>query len=84
MQVFGGSWGSTLALAYSQAHPDKVYIFVLLIADFVFTISKSCLIFIFLILLLVLLETIQFIEKEFIAVLTFLFLNLLQGYWHNP
>ncbi|MQL73118.1 hypothetical protein Taro_005472 [Colocasia esculenta] len=22
--VFGGSWGSTLALAYSQAHPDKV------------------------------------------------------------
>ncbi|CAO2815839.1 unnamed protein product [Amaranthus hypochondriacus] len=24
MQVFGGSWGSTLALAYSQSHPDKV------------------------------------------------------------
>ena len=24
MQVFGGSWGSTLALAYSQTHPDKV------------------------------------------------------------
>jgi pimeloyl-ACP methyl ester carboxylesterase len=24
MQVFGGSWGSTLALAYSQEHPDKV------------------------------------------------------------
>jgi proline iminopeptidase len=23
-QVFGGSWGSTLALAYSQAHPDRV------------------------------------------------------------
>ena len=23
-QVFGGSWGSTLALAYSQAHPEKV------------------------------------------------------------
>ncbi|KAF0925231.1 hypothetical protein E2562_015641 [Oryza meyeriana var. granulata] len=23
-QVFGGSWGSTLALAYSQTHPDKV------------------------------------------------------------
>ncbi|XP_068653775.1 proline iminopeptidase-like isoform X2 [Aristolochia californica] len=23
-QVFGGSWGSTLALAYSQRHPDKV------------------------------------------------------------
>jgi proline iminopeptidase len=22
--VFGGSWGSTLSLAYSQAHPDKV------------------------------------------------------------
>ncbi|XP_073045601.1 proline iminopeptidase isoform X1 [Primulina eburnea] len=22
--VFGGSWGSTLALAYSQSHPDKV------------------------------------------------------------
>jgi proline iminopeptidase len=24
--VFGGSWGSTLALAYSQSHPDKVQI----------------------------------------------------------
>jgi len=23
-QVFGGSWGSTLALAYSQSHPDRV------------------------------------------------------------
>ncbi|XP_058080298.1 proline iminopeptidase [Magnolia sinica] len=23
-QVFGGSWGSTLSLAYSQTHPDKV------------------------------------------------------------
>lgn len=23
-QVFGGSWGSTLALAYSQAHPERV------------------------------------------------------------
>lgn len=23
-QVFGGSWGSTLGLAYSQAHPDRV------------------------------------------------------------
>lgn len=23
-QVFGGSWGSTLALAYSQSHPDHV------------------------------------------------------------
>jgi proline iminopeptidase len=23
-QVFGGSWGSTLALAYSQAHPSRV------------------------------------------------------------
>ena len=23
-QVFGGSWGSTLALAYAQAHPEKV------------------------------------------------------------
>ena len=23
-QVFGGSWGSTLALAYAQTHPDKV------------------------------------------------------------
>ncbi|OOG60078.1 prolyl aminopeptidase [Rhodanobacter sp. C03] len=23
-QVFGGSWGSTLALAYAQAHPDMV------------------------------------------------------------
>ena len=23
-QVFGGSWGSTLALAYAQTHPDRV------------------------------------------------------------
>jgi len=23
-QVFGGSWGSTLALAYSETHPDRV------------------------------------------------------------
>src|ERR1700719_3783340 len=23
-QVFGGSWGSTLALAYAQVHPDRV------------------------------------------------------------
>ena len=23
-QVFGGSWGSTLALAYSQSHPERV------------------------------------------------------------
>ncbi|XP_008793050.2 proline iminopeptidase [Phoenix dactylifera] len=23
-EVFGGSWGSTLALAYSQSHPDRV------------------------------------------------------------
>ena len=23
-QVFGGSWGSTLALAYAQSHPDRV------------------------------------------------------------
>jgi proline iminopeptidase len=23
-QLFGGSWGSTLALAYAQAHPDRV------------------------------------------------------------
>ncbi len=28
-QVFGGSWGSTLALAYAQAHPDKVTALVL-------------------------------------------------------
>ena len=23
-QVFGGSWGSSLSLAYAQAHPDRV------------------------------------------------------------
>ncbi|WP_417811086.1 prolyl aminopeptidase [Thalassospira alkalitolerans] len=28
-QVFGGSWGSTLAIAYGQAHPDRVLGFVL-------------------------------------------------------
>ena len=27
--LFGGSWGSTLALAYAQAHPDRVLGFVL-------------------------------------------------------
>ncbi|MBN9643021.1 prolyl aminopeptidase [Corynebacterium mendelii] len=27
--VFGGSWGSTLSLAYAQAHPDKVLALVL-------------------------------------------------------
>lgn len=27
--VFGGSWGSTLALAYSQKHPDAVKAIVL-------------------------------------------------------
>jgi len=27
--LFGGSWGSTLALAYGQAHPDRVFAFVL-------------------------------------------------------
>lgn len=28
-QVFGGSWGSTLALAYAQTHPDRVSALVL-------------------------------------------------------
>jgi proline iminopeptidase len=28
-QLFGGSWGSTLALAYAQSHPDRVLDFVL-------------------------------------------------------
>ncbi len=28
-QVFGGSWGSTLALAYAQTHPDRVAALVL-------------------------------------------------------
>jgi proline iminopeptidase len=28
-QVFGGSWGSTLALAYGQTHPERVVEFVL-------------------------------------------------------
>src|SRR5213075_1782132 len=27
--VFGGSWGSTLGLAYAQAHPDRVLCLVL-------------------------------------------------------
>jgi len=27
--VFGGSWGSTLALAYGQAHPERCYGFIL-------------------------------------------------------
>src|SRR3546814_11280359 len=27
--VFGGSWGSTLALAYAQAHPERVSALVL-------------------------------------------------------
>lgn len=29
MQVFGGSWGSTLALTYAQKHPDRVSALVL-------------------------------------------------------
>lgn len=32
-QVFGGSWGSTLALAYSQSHPDKVQILIFTFLD---------------------------------------------------
>ena len=28
-QVFGGSWGSTLALAYAETHPDRVFELVL-------------------------------------------------------
>lgn len=27
--VFGGSWGSTLAIAYAEAHPDRVTALVL-------------------------------------------------------
>src|SRR3546814_18185752 len=29
LHVFGGSWGSTLALAYAQAHPERVSALVL-------------------------------------------------------
>jgi proline iminopeptidase len=36
--VFGGSWGSTLALAYAQAHPDRVSEIVL---RGIFTVRKS-------------------------------------------
>lgn len=37
-QVFGGSWGSTLALAYAQTHPDRVSELVL---RGIFTLRKS-------------------------------------------
>ncbi len=37
-QVFGGSWGSTLALAYAETHPDRVAELVL---RGIFTIRKS-------------------------------------------
>ncbi|MEL6196852.1 MAG: prolyl aminopeptidase [Pseudomonadota bacterium] len=37
-QVFGGSWGSTLALLYAQAHPDRVSALVL---RGVFTLTKA-------------------------------------------
>ncbi|MFI0467968.1 prolyl aminopeptidase [Saccharopolyspora sp. 5N102] len=37
-QVFGGSWGSTLALAYAQTHPDRVSELVL---RGVFTVRRS-------------------------------------------
>ncbi len=37
-QVFGGSWGSTLALAYAEAHPDRVTELVL---RSIFTLRKS-------------------------------------------
>ncbi|CAL1716279.1 unnamed protein product [Somion occarium] len=36
--VFGGSWGSTLALAYAQSHPDRVLSLVL---RGIFTLRKS-------------------------------------------
>ncbi|TFK47682.1 proline iminopeptidase [Heliocybe sulcata] len=36
--VFGGSWGSTLSLAYAQAHPDRVKTLVL---RGIFTLRKS-------------------------------------------
>lgn len=36
--VFGGSWGSTLALAYAQAHPDRV---VSLILRGIFLLTKA-------------------------------------------
>lgn len=36
--VFGGSWGSTLSLAYAQAHPDRVSA---LILRGIFTLRKS-------------------------------------------
>ncbi|MBO1900694.1 prolyl aminopeptidase [Leucobacter weissii] len=37
-QVFGGSWGSTLALAYAQAHPERVSSLVL---RGIFTLRRS-------------------------------------------
>jgi len=37
-QVFGGSWGSTLALAYAQKHPDRVSA---LIVRGIFTLRRS-------------------------------------------
>ena len=37
-QVFGGSWGSTLALAYAQTHPDRV---TELILRGIFTLRKA-------------------------------------------
>ena len=37
-QVFGGSWGSTLALAYGQSHPERVTEFVL---RGIFTLRRS-------------------------------------------
>lgn len=37
-QVFGGSWGSTLALAYAQSHPDRVNALVL---RGIFTLRRS-------------------------------------------
>ncbi|KAK7690900.1 hypothetical protein QCA50_006002 [Cerrena zonata] len=36
--VFGGSWGSTLSLAYAQAHPDRV---ISLVLRGIFTLRKS-------------------------------------------
>lgn len=40
--VFGGSWGSTLSLAYSQTHPDRV---TALILRGIFTLRRSELLF---------------------------------------
>lgn len=71
MQVFGGSWGSTLALAYSQSHPDKVCL-VFFIIIFCST-TEHCVIY----------NCGISFHVIYCSLFKYLII-LLRGYWHDP